>query len=189
MERKQTILGRIAAGDGKAVAECVQQFGDLVWSLAHRYCYDTSEAEDAVQDIFIDLWSNAGRFDENIASETTFVAMIARRRLIDRVRKRSRQPRLESFEEEAIDADASWSMPLEEQIEAAQVAHVMRKLRPEQKRIMELSLYRGYSHSDIAKKLDLPLGTVKTHLRRGLMSIREHLKLSHELRTPARTAG
>jgi RNA polymerase sigma-70 factor (ECF subfamily) len=83
----QAILKRIAAGDKTAVQDCLDSYGGLVWSLARRMSPNTNEAEDAVQEIFIDVWKNAARFDESQSSETTFVAMIARRRLIDRLRK------------------------------------------------------------------------------------------------------
>src|SRR5271167_1404555 len=81
------ILPRVAAGERAAVAECLTRYGDLVWSLALRHASDRSEAEDAVQEIFIDLWRHAGRFDGRVASEVAFVAMVARRQLIDRWRK------------------------------------------------------------------------------------------------------
>ena len=68
---------------------CMDRFGGLVWSLARRVTRSTAEADDAVQEIFVDLWRSASRFDPSIANETTFVAMIARRRLIDRGRRRS----------------------------------------------------------------------------------------------------
>ena len=83
----QTILQRIASGDSLAVQECLDTYGGLIWSLARRMLPDVNEAEDAVQEIFIEIWKTAERFDESKSSETTYVAMIARRRLIDRLRK------------------------------------------------------------------------------------------------------
>src|SRR5262245_60755498 len=85
-----SILTRVAAGKTGAVDECLVRYGGLVWSLARRQSPSYADAEDAVQEIFIDLWNSAARFDERVASEVTFVAMIARRRLIDRRRKLSR---------------------------------------------------------------------------------------------------
>ena len=94
-----TILKRIASGNTPAVQECLDTYGGLVWSLALRMLPNANEAEDAVQEIFIDIWKNAERFDEAQASETTFIAMIARRRLIDRLRKVNRQPNIDSLED------------------------------------------------------------------------------------------
>ena len=76
------ILNRIAAGDPDAVQECLDQFGGLVWSLARRLTSSESDAEDAVQEIFVEIWRKAERYDPSIASESTFIAMLARRRLI-----------------------------------------------------------------------------------------------------------
>ena len=87
MSNARPVLPRIAAGDNTAVDECLQRYGGLVWSLARRRCADVQLAEDAVQNIFLHLWKVAATFDESIANETTFVAMVARRRLIDYQRK------------------------------------------------------------------------------------------------------
>ena len=84
----ETILQRIAAGDAAAVDDCLRQYGGLVWSLARRFSHDHAESEDAVQEVFLDVWKSAARFDEAMGSEATFITMIARRRLIDRRRKR-----------------------------------------------------------------------------------------------------
>ena len=92
--------GGVAGGDAGAVRECLDAYGGLVWSLARRLSPGEAEAEDAVQEIFIELWSKAGRYDEGRASETTFVAMIARRRLIDRWRQRGRR-----LDEDALDVN------------------------------------------------------------------------------------
>ena len=83
MTIESPVLPRVATGESAAVAECLNRYGNLVWSLARRSCPDVQAAEDAVQDIFLKLWTVADRFDPEIASESTFVAMIARRRLID----------------------------------------------------------------------------------------------------------
>ena len=85
------VLKRIAAGERAAVDECLKKYGGLVWSLARRMLRNQDDAEDAVQEIFVDVWKNAGRFDEAQASETTFIAMIARRRIIDRIRTSTRR--------------------------------------------------------------------------------------------------
>lgn len=90
--KSQSILERIAAGEQHAVNECLDRYGNLVWSLARRYLRNAADAEDAVQDIFIDIWSSAGRYDRNIASEVAFISTIARRRLIDKLRKADRRP-------------------------------------------------------------------------------------------------
>ncbi len=172
----KAILKRIASGDKNAVSECLAAYGGLVWSLARRMLSNTEEAEDAVQEIFIDIWKNAGRFDDEQASETTFVAMIARRRLIDRLRKNTRQPNIDSLEDILTEPENK-TQNVQVGIEAKEAAEAMKELRPEQRQILHLSIVQGYSHQEIADGLKMPLGTVKTHARRGLIQVREKLGL------------
>lgn len=85
-----SILERVAAQDPTSFRECVEKYGGLVWSLARRFTPNHADAEDATQEIFLDLWQKAGRWDRNKSSEVTFVTMLARRKLIDRFRKSNR---------------------------------------------------------------------------------------------------
>ncbi len=172
---QQSILKRIAAGEKNAVSECLDIYGGLVWALARRMLSNVEDAEDAVQEIFIDLWKNAERFDERQASETTFVAMIARRRLIDRMRRGNRQPNTASLEDILIEPSGNTDHNVEISFEAKEAATAMKNLRPEQRQVLHLSIVQGLSHQEIADVLKMPLGTVKTHARRGLMQVREIL--------------
>jgi RNA polymerase sigma-70 factor (ECF subfamily) len=172
----ESLLQRVAAGDTAAVAECVDTFGGLVWSLARRILNRPSEAEDAVQEVFIALWKNASRFDPSIASETTFVAMIARRRLIDRQRRNARRPEGEPVAVEDLPLSAPEEPEqLELQDEAAKAVAALEQLKPEQRNVLRLAVCQGWPHQLIADRLGLPLGTVKTHVRRGLIKVREEL--------------
>jgi RNA polymerase sigma-70 factor (ECF subfamily) len=173
----QAILKRIAAGDKTAVQDCLDTFGGIVWSLARRMSPNTDDAEDAVQEIFLDVWKNAERFDEAQASETTFIAMIARRRLIDRLRKTYRQPNTDSLEDILTEPTKGGDPDVQFCIEAKEAAKAMKSLRPEQRQVLHLSIVQGFSHQEIADALQLPLGTVKTHARRGLLQVRENLGL------------
>ncbi len=169
-----SILQRVARGEGGAINECLKRFHGLVWSLARRLGGPASDAEDAVQEIFIDLWRSAGRFDPSIASETTFVAMIARRRLIDRGRRRMRRPESAMIEETVSAPDLPFD-PVEIG-EAARIADAaIKELRPEQQRVLRMAIHQGYSHEQISTATGLPLGTVKTHARRGLIRLRQSL--------------
>lgn len=167
-----SLLSRVAAGDAAAVRECIAQYGGLVWSIARRF--ELADAEDAVQEIFLDLWKSAARFDPTVASEAAFIAMIARRRLIDRRRTRMRRPATEQLPEiepmvpdQAMRPDAS--------AEAQKAARALGQLRPEQRRVLVMSTCHGMSHGEIAAETGMPLGTVKAHARRGLLSIRAAL--------------
>jgi RNA polymerase sigma-70 factor (ECF subfamily) len=169
-----SILERVANGDPSAPSQCIERFSGLVWSLARRLCASASDAEDAVQEIFIDIWKSASRFDPSIASETTFVAMIARRRLIDRGRRRMRRPEVPQIADTVADrAERIDATDASEQQGLAQRAFA--QLRPEQQQVLTLAIHHGCSHEQIATATGMPLGTVKTHARRGLIKIRQIL--------------
>ena len=179
MTTQPSILERIAAGDSSAVNECVDRYGNLLWSLARRYLRNTSDAEDAVQDVFIEIWRSCARFDPGVASETTFISTIARRRFIDRLRQSGRTPAMDSLDdEEGAPVDPGVAATVEDDTEVAIVARVLADMDPEHRKILGMSLYEGYSHSEIAEQLDIPLGTVKTRVRRGLIHIREQLQIA-----------
>lgn len=171
----QAILKRIAEKDKTAVQECLDAYGGLVWSLALRLLPNSDDAEDAVQDIFIEIWKNAERFDETQSSETTFIAMIARRRLIDRLRKSNRRLSPDSLEDVVFEPRERHDLDLQTSIEAEEAAKSVRNLRPEEQKVLYLSICQGYSHQEIADALEMPLGTVKTHARRGLIKVREDI--------------
>ena len=176
MTLEQPLLPRIAAGETIAVQECLDRYGGLVWSLARRYCADVQLAEDSVQNIFLHLWEVADRFDENIASETTFVAMIARRRLIDWQRKQKWVNDLTDCDFDNLRNDvAAPGERLEICEEAARAELLLCQLPDVQQRVIRLNVFDGLSHSLIAEQTGLKLGTVKTHIRRGLIKIREAL--------------
>jgi RNA polymerase sigma-70 factor, ECF subfamily len=175
----QAILHRIASGDRTAVQDCLNQYGGLVWSIARKMLRNSDESEDAVQEIFIDIWKNAGRFDESQSSETTFIAMIARRRLIDRIRYSTRRIAPDSLEDVLLEPYTRADQDLQKSVEAREAAEAMRTLRPEQQQVLRLSIVQGMSHQEISEATGLPIGTVKTHARRGLMQVRQVLGLGN----------
>ena len=173
---KGSILRRIAAGDQTAVQDCLDAYGGLVWSLARQMA--PAEAEDAVQEIFIGVWRSAGRYDEACASEVAFIAMIAGRRLIDRLRRNERQPAVMYLDDMTTEPGARHDRQVEICAEAALAARALQQLRPEQQKVIQLAVYQGLSHQEIATATGMPLGTVKTHVRRGLQQIRQALGLN-----------
>ena len=176
----QAILQRIAVGDRTAVQECLDRYGGLIWSIARKMLRDQDEAEDAVQEIFIDIWKSASRFDPSMASETTFVAVLARRRLIDRIRSSARRISADSLDDVLLEPFTRADKHMQLAAEANQAAEAMRALRPEQQQVLRLSIIQGMSHQEISEATGMPLGTVKTHARRGLIEVREYLGLGGE---------
>ncbi len=154
---------------------CIERYGALVWSLARRMSTSQADAEDAVQDVFIALWRNAGRFDPQIAAETTFVTMIARRRLIDRSRRRESRPSTRPLQDAAAMTTASDADPMEVEEEVERATEALAALRPEQREVLRMVVVDGMTHREAAEKTGMPLGTVKAHARRGLMKVREML--------------
>ena len=171
----QAILQRIADGDQNAVQDCLKAYGGLVWSLARRMLRNNEEAEDSVQEIFIEVWKNAARFDPEQASETTFVAMIARRRLIDKIRFLQRRISADSLEDILAEPAGSSEKEVQMLVEGREAFKALNELRPEQRQVLQLSIIHGLSHQEIADATGMPLGTVKTHARRGLLQAREIL--------------
>ena len=168
------VFARIAAGDSAAVREAVERFGSLVWLLARRWSHDPADAEDAAQEIFFDLWRSAGRYLPERASEQGFVAMIARRRLIDRARKRKRSIEAIPFPDD-FDVPDDGAPETSFQAEAGEARAVLASLSPAQRRTLELALLEGKTHEEIARETGTPLGTVKSHIRRGLERARKLL--------------
>ena len=168
-----SVLPRIAAGDPAATADCIARYGGLVWSLARRFLGNPADAEDAVQDVFIELWKNAGRYDPDRSAESTYITMIARRRLIDRKRKAGRTVAAQPLGDEPAQQVAVARVEVED--EAAKAAAALAELREEERRVIRLAVYDGLTHEEIAAATGLPVGTVKTHIRRGLIRVRERL--------------
>lgn len=167
------LLTEIAAGRQGAVEEFLRHYGNSVWGLARRFCRSAEDAEDATQEILVEIWKNANRYDAKAGSEITFVMTIARRRLIDRARRLGRRPSIELLQEageiaaEPAKVDAA---EFDDEVRRAQAA--MQQLRPEQRQVLELALTQGRTHHEIAAAIGIPLGTVKSHARRGLIRLR-----------------
>ena len=131
-----------------------------------------AEAEDAVQEIFADVWRSAARFDPTQGSEEVFVTMIARRRLIDRMRRTAPQDRTGAIAN--VDS-LGWDNGNNAKVCAEAVAadQAVMQLRPELREVLKLGLLQGLSHAEIAAALGIPLETVKARMRRGLIQVRE----------------
>jgi RNA polymerase sigma-70 factor (ECF subfamily) len=151
----------------------MKSYGGLVWSLARRMLRNSDDAEDAVQEIFVDIWKNAGKFDPGQASETTFVAMIARRRLIDRIRFVQRRISADPIDDIVAEPADRSHEGMQTTVEAQAAFKALMELRPEQRQVLQMSIIHGLSHQEIADATGMPLGTVKTHARRGILQARE----------------
>lgn len=175
-EQEPGLLLEVAQGIERAMEHCIRKYGGLVWTIARRYVKDHSSAEDVVQETFTDVWRSARRYDPAIATECTFIGMLARRRAIDFARKQSRQPLLEPLPEAETLPHAANEPSAAVRCESADVREALKQLPEETQKIFALHFDEGMTHPEIAEKTGIPLGTVKTRLRRGLIEARNILR-------------
>ena len=168
-----SILARIAAGEDGSFELLIEKYGNLVWSIGKKFLYRQSDVEDAVQEVFIAIWKSADKFDANKAKEITFVSMIARRRFIDHLRKISKHKNLESIDDDNSGHQLYKESILNESTDLQLVKNAIQSLDIDDQELLNLSVYQGYSHSEISKLLNVPLGTVKTRIRRNLIKLKE----------------
>ena len=166
-----SILNLIAKGEDRAFNLLIEKYGNLVWSIGRKFLYKESDVEDAVQEVFIAIWKAAEKFDHTKASEVTFISMIARRRFIDYLRKVSKHRKLQSIDEDNGQELFKESI-LNESTDLQLIKDAIGTLEIEDQELLKLSIYQGYSHSEIAKLLNIPLGTVKTRIRRNLIKLK-----------------
>ena len=168
-----SILARIAAGENGSFELLIEKYGNLVWSIGKKFLYRQSDLEDAVQEVFIAIWKSADKYDANKAKEITFVSMIARRRFIDHLRKISKHKNLESIDDDNSGHQLYKESILNESTDLQLVKNAIQSLDIDDQELLNLSVYQGYSHSEISKLLNIPLGTVKTRIRRNLIKLKE----------------
>ena len=145
----------------------------LVWSLVRKSIRDHAQAEDAVQEIFIAIWRAAAKYDPDISSEAVFLTTIARRRLIDRFRSRMSRPELENVDEILLAEPDRGLSEIELADEARVATKALHRLKPQQRKLIEMWVVGGMTHTEIATATETPLGTVKSQIRRGLQRVRE----------------
>jgi RNA polymerase sigma-70 factor, ECF subfamily len=174
------LLGRIAQRDHAALSELYDATATPLFSVALRIVHDPSDAEEVLQDVFVQIWEKAPTFDRRLGSAFSWVLSITRHRAIDRLRSKQRKARLVEQLVEAGDAEIpSAALPDAGSLDAEQAALVrsaMTTLPKDQRQAIELAFFAGLSHPEIAKTLDQPLGTIKARIRRGLLKMRESLE-------------
>ena len=179
---EEPLLPRVARGERDALQACISRYGALIWSIARRLSLTTADAEDAVQEVFTQLWRTASSYDASRGPEGAFIALLARRRVIDRLRRAQTHGRMElPTDSDTLAGLAAVESAAEQQSDAARAAQVLSGLPRQQRDALVMSLMMGLSHGEIAERTALPLGTVKTLVRRGLMRVRTALGISvHE---------
>jgi RNA polymerase sigma-70 factor, ECF subfamily len=174
----QAALERMARGDHEALAELYDRHGRLVFSLALRILRDQGDAEDIVQDVFSQAWRQAARYESSRGNVIAWLLNLTRSRAIDRLRGRRARPDTAAGDPAALEVP-DLSQPVDEQIalsnQAARIRAAVDELSVLQRVAIELAFYEGLTHVEIAERLELPLGTVKTRIRQGLLKLKERL--------------
>ena len=174
----QAALARMARGDQSALAELYDRHARLVFSLALRILQNRADAEDIVQEVFTQVWAQAGRYDIARGAVAAWMLTMTRSRSIDKLRSRSARPETASearVVEDMPDVAAQQDLQLlsAEQVEILKGA--LNELPVAQRVALELAYYEGLTHAEIAERLSEPLGTVKTRIRQAVIRLREAL--------------
>jgi len=173
-------LHRIADGDESALGALYDQLGGLLFSLARRITGNDREAEEVVQDVFVNAWRNASAFDAQRANATTWLTSMTRNKAIDRLRASRRRlpaaPQDAEFMPEAVDPAANPSQIAQSDDRAARIVGWMSELPPNQRQAVELAFFDGLTHPEIATRLNETIGTVKSRIRLGLDRLRQKMK-------------
>jgi RNA polymerase sigma-70 factor, ECF subfamily len=170
----EALLAAVARSDEAALAELYDRFGRIAYGLALRVLRDSALAEDAVQDAFLNVWRSAHRFEAGRAKASTWVLTFVHRRAVDLVRREERR-RTEPLEPEAEPATSSTAEAAELRGRREAVQRALAQLPEEQRRPIELAYYGGLSQTELAERLDEPLGTIKSRMFTGLKRLRELL--------------
>lgn len=175
-EKEAQLLRRIASGDRDAFGEFYDQYSGLLYAVALRILGDAAEAEDVLQEVFLQIWDKSGTFNAQLGKPSSWVITLARHRSLDRLRSSIRRFRLSeqmqtAATEEVHEPDFADSTEKAKAIRAA-----INTLPNEQRQAIELAYFGGLSQSEISAQLQEPLGTIKARIRRGMLHLRDHLE-------------
>ena len=172
----EQLIEALKAGQTEALGEIYDRYVSLVYNLALRLLRNANEAEDLTQEIFIAL---PRLYDGKRGSLGTFLSMVTRSRAIDRLRKRNNRKQILTRWQNCLSPTVTESIPFEQAAMAerrAQVQEALAQLPEKHRRVLELSYYEGLSQSEISQHLGIPLGTVKSWARRGLLKLEQNLQ-------------
>ena len=176
----QASLARVGRGDERAFAELYDRHARLVFSLALRILQDRADAEDIVQEVFAQVWSQAGRYDASRGSVAAWMLILTRSRAIDRLRARRSRPEAAAdagAAETVMDPAVAQDLELLSAEQVTRLQQALKALPDAQRTALELAYYDGLTHVEVAARLAEPLGTVKTRIRQAVLKLRESLAL------------
>jgi RNA polymerase sigma-70 factor (ECF subfamily) len=171
----EELLAEVARGDEVAFGELYDRYAGLVLGVVRKVVRDPSQSEEVTQEVLVEAWRTASRFDRDRGSAKTWLLTMAHRRAIDRVRSvQASRDRTERVGRTYIDREHDEvAERVETRLEHQQVRAALGQLTKLQREAVELAYYGGYTYREVAELLDTPLGTVKTRLRDGLIRLRD----------------
>jgi RNA polymerase sigma-70 factor (ECF subfamily) len=174
---RETLLARIAGGDQEAFGALYDDISPRVFGLIRRLLVDYSQSEEVTQEVFLEIWQSASHYEPSKGGASTWILTMAHRRAVDRIRasqsSRDRDVRI-GIRDYVAEYD-NVSETVEVSIENERVKEAMSQLTELQRQAVTLAYYGGYSHSEVATLLSVPIGTVKTRLRDGMIRLRDEL--------------
>ncbi len=180
----QKLIGRIVQREQRALSDLYDRYSKLLYGIILAVVRDTDDAEDILQEVFVQVWRSASTYNADLGSLKTWIVRAAHNRAIDLLRsKRHRQQQLEvrgndggmelptpsSFVE-----DSTWKAALQSE-RSGYISTALSQLPSDQSRLIEMAFLHGFTHHEIAEQTGIPLGTVKTRIRTGMMLLRSHL--------------
>jgi RNA polymerase sigma-70 factor (ECF subfamily) len=171
------LLAQVAEGNRVAFGQLYDQCSGRVFGLVRRLLKDSAQSEEVTQEIFLEVWQNAKRYDQGKGSAVTWILTMAHRRAVDRIRSsqstRDRDQRIGLRDLETEYDSVAESVEIS--VEHERVGQALKRLTELQRQAVTLAYYGGYSHSEVAQMLKVPIGTVKTRLRDGMIRLRDEL--------------
>jgi RNA polymerase sigma-70 factor (ECF subfamily) len=164
------LVSAIRGGDQSAMATLYDRYSSIVYSVALRVLADTGAAEDVLQEVFMQLWRNPTAFDASRGSLGAWLAVITRNRSIDALRKRRSET---DIDEVIVSVQPDLASEAERTRALEKVRGVLGSMPVSQRTALELAFFEGLTHTEIAGKTGEPLGTIKTRIRSGLLTIRK----------------
>jgi RNA polymerase sigma-70 factor (ECF subfamily) len=174
------LMDGIARRDPSALSRLYDRHSTVVYTLCVRILKDPGMAEDAMIDVFQELWQRSERYNPSRGTPIAYLLTLTRSRALDRARMKGNRPTQALHENSDVQTQAAPSPdPLQSALDDERrvlVRNALEKLDPKYRDVMECSFFEGLSHTEIALKLQKPVGTVKTYLRRGLIQLRDFLR-------------
>jgi RNA polymerase sigma-70 factor (ECF subfamily) len=177
-EAEAVLDRRFVAGDEQALAELYRRWSPVVFTLALRSLGDRGDAEDVTQRTFVSAWNSRAGYDSSKARLSTWLITIARRRIADTFEARAKVQQLQAEMERLTPPDALVSDAIDLS-ETLLLSSELQQLAPDAQAVMRLAFYDDLTHDEISRRMGMPLGTVKSHIRRSLARMRDRLEVNH----------